>query len=193
MSDTPAPAVNGVDVGKLLATVAAIKAQPGLADFKFRAETDWKDGGHSRIRIQRFYGAGSEDTSRSEPFVLEGDEPPVLLGGNAGPNAAEIVLAGLASCLAVGFAYNAAAQGIRIEELEPSPGGGHRPPGLSRSVGDGPARLPKYPGELPHQERRAAREAAGARRVCPEDIAGARYHPQSRRRLDRDRSLTRTR
>ncbi len=117
MNDTPAPAVNGVDVAKLLATVAAIKAQPGLADFKFRAETDWKDGGHSRTRIQSFYGAGSEDASRSKPFVLEGDEPPVLLGGNAGPNAVEIVLAGLASCLAVGFAYNAAAQGIRIEEM----------------------------------------------------------------------------
>ena len=117
MRDAPAPAVNGVDVGRLLATVAAIKAQPGLAVFKFRAETDWKDGGHSRTRIQSFYGAGSEDVSRSEPFVLEGDEPPVLLGGNAGPNAVEFVLAGLASCLAVGFAYNAAAQGIRIEEM----------------------------------------------------------------------------
>ena len=117
MNDTSAPAINGVDVGKLLATAAAIKAQPSLADFKFRAETDWKDGGHSRTRIRSFYGTGSEDTSRSVPFVLDGDEPPVLLGGNAGPNAVEIVLAGLASCLAVGFAYNAAAQGIRIEEM----------------------------------------------------------------------------
>ena len=117
MNDTPAPTINGVDVGKLLATVAAIKTQPALADFKFRAETDWKDGGHSRTLIQSFYGAGSEDTGRNEPFVLDGDEPPVLRGGNAGPNAVEIVLAGLASCLAVGFAYNAAAQGIRIEEM----------------------------------------------------------------------------
>jgi uncharacterized OsmC-like protein len=117
MSDTPTSVTNGVDVGKLLATVAAIKTQPSLADFTFRAETNWKSGGHSQTRIQRFYGAGGEDASRREPFVLEGDEPPVLLGSNAGPNAVEMVLAGLASCLAVGFAYNAAAQGIRIEEL----------------------------------------------------------------------------
>ena len=41
----------------------------------------------------------------------------MLLGANAGPNAVEMVLAGLASCLAVGFAYNAAASGIRIEAL----------------------------------------------------------------------------
>ena len=117
MSDSPTPAINGVDVGKLLATVAAITADPGLADFRFRAETDWKNGGHSRTRIQGFHGVDSEDTSRGAPFVLEGDEPPVLLGANAGPNAVEMVLAGLASCLAVGFAYNAAARGIRIEAL----------------------------------------------------------------------------
>ena len=108
---------NGVDVGKLLATIDAIKANPELANFQFRAETEWKSGGHSRTRIQSFHGAGTEDTSRSKPFAMEADEPPVLLGSNAGPNAVEIVLAGLASCLAVGFAYNAAARGIRIDEL----------------------------------------------------------------------------
>ena len=108
---------NGVDVGKLLATIDAIKANPELANFQFRAETEWKSGGHSRTRIQSFHGAGAEDTSRSKLFAVEADEPPVLLGSNAGPNAVEIVLAGLASCLAVGFAYNAAARGIRIDEL----------------------------------------------------------------------------
>ncbi|MBF6571492.1 MAG: OsmC family protein [Candidatus Binataceae bacterium] len=109
--------LNGVDVGKLLATIDAIKAKADLANFQFRAETQWKSGGHSRTRIQSFYGAGAEDTSRSKPFVVEGDELPVLLGRDAGPNAVEAVLAGLASCLAVGFAYNAAARGIRTEEL----------------------------------------------------------------------------
>lgn len=117
MSSTQATLPNGVDVGKLLATLDAIKANPGLANFRFRAETAWQSGGHSRTTIQSFYGAGGEDASRSKPFVVEGDEPPVLLGSNAGPNAVELVLAGLASCLAVGFAYNAAARGIRVEEL----------------------------------------------------------------------------
>jgi uncharacterized OsmC-like protein len=46
--------------------------------------------------------------------VLEGDEPPALLGQNAGPNAVEAVFHALASCLAIGFAYNAAAQSIQI-------------------------------------------------------------------------------
>ncbi len=109
--------INGVDVDKLVKTVDTIKAEPNLSDFKFRAETAWKSGGQSRTTIQSFYGVGGEDTSRSKPFVIESDEPPVLLGGNAGPNAVEIVLAGLASCLAVGFAYNAAAQSIHLDEI----------------------------------------------------------------------------
>lgn len=109
--------INGVNVDQLVATVNAIQEKPDLARFQFRAQSAWLGGGHSRTTIQGFYGAGQEDSSRSQPFFLEGDEPPVLLGDNAGPNAVEAVLHALASCLVVGFVYNAAAQGIRIESL----------------------------------------------------------------------------
>ncbi|MBI4789680.1 MAG: OsmC family protein [Chloroflexi bacterium] len=110
--------LNGVNVDQLVGTINAIKANPDLARFQFRAENEWVDGGHSRTTIKSFYGAGTEDASRMRPFVLEGDEPPVLLGNNAGPNAVEAVLHALASCLAVGFIYNAAAQGIKIDSLK---------------------------------------------------------------------------
>ncbi len=110
--------LNGVNVDQLVQTVEAIKADPGLARFTFRAASEWVGGGRCRTRVQGFYGAGQQDTSRTRPFVLEGDEPPVLLGTNAGPNAVETVLHALASCLAVGFVYNAAARGIRVESLE---------------------------------------------------------------------------
>ena len=109
--------VNGVNVDQLVGTINAIKADPSLARFKFRAETEWIEGGHSRTTIRSFYGAGQEDASRLRPFVLEGDEPPVLLGNNTGPNAVEAGLHALASCLSFGFIYNAAAQGIRIDSL----------------------------------------------------------------------------
>lgn len=109
--------VNGVNVSQLVATVNAIRQNPELARFQFRAHNEWTGGGQSRTSIQGFYGAGQEDTSRSRPFLIEGDEPPVLLGGNTGPNAVEAVLHALASCLAVGFAYNAAAQGIQVDSL----------------------------------------------------------------------------
>ena len=107
-------AVNGVNVEQLVATVEAIQATPSLANFKFRSSTEWTGGGTSRTTIQRFYGAGQEDESRTEPFQLQSDEPQVLLGTNKGPNAVELVLSALASCLSVGFAYNAAAKGIEL-------------------------------------------------------------------------------
>jgi uncharacterized OsmC-like protein len=109
---------NGVNVTQLVETVGAIQNDPSLATFRFRATNTWLGGGHSRTAIQGFWGAGHEDPSRTEPFILEGDEPPVLLGGNDAPNAVEAVLHALASCLAVGFVYNAAAQGITVRSLE---------------------------------------------------------------------------
>jgi uncharacterized OsmC-like protein len=117
MSTSTMSIVNGVNIEQLVGTINAVKDDPEIARFQFRSETEWVGGGHSRTTIQSFYGAKQEDTSRARPFVLEGDEPPVLLGGNAGPNAVEAVLHALASCLSVGFIYNAAAQGIRVDSL----------------------------------------------------------------------------
>lgn len=108
---------NGVDLAKLVATVEAITAKPELATFRFRAENTWETGGRSRTRIQGFYGAGREDPARAKPFELVGDEPPVLLGTDQAPNAVEAVLHALASCIAVGFVYNAAARGIEVSAL----------------------------------------------------------------------------
>lgn len=118
MVQQTASMINGVNVDQLVGTVNAIKGSPDLAKFKFRSQTEWISGGHSRTTIQSFYGAGSEDTSRTQPLIIEGDEPPVLLGQNAGANAVEAILHALASCLGVGFIYNAAAQGIKVEKLD---------------------------------------------------------------------------
>lgn len=110
--------LNDVDLEQFNETVEAVQNQPDLANFQFRATNTWLGGGRSRTRIKEFHGAGQEDDSRAEPFTLEGDEPPVLLGDNKAPNAVEAVLHALASCLSVGFAYNAAAQGIEVRSLE---------------------------------------------------------------------------
>jgi uncharacterized OsmC-like protein len=115
---TTATIRNGVNVSQLIETVEAVKRQPELARFSFRARTVWETGGRSRTTIKGFYGAGQEDTSREAPFTLIGDEPPVLLGGNAGPNAVEAVLHAIAACLTVGFIYNAAAMGIEVRALD---------------------------------------------------------------------------
>ena len=108
---------NGVDVDRLVATVGAVQGNPKLAKFTFRARSSWEAGGRNKGEIREFEHAGAATTERPQGFELIGDEPPVLLGTNAGPNAVELVLQALAFCYAVGYAYNDAAKGIEIEEL----------------------------------------------------------------------------
>ena len=110
--------VNGVDVDRLYGTIEHIGAEPTLARFQFRARNHWLDGGHNRSTIKGFYGAGKEDTSRTESFVLDAGEPPVLLGKNEAPNAPEYLLHALAACLTGTIVYHAAARGIVLGGLE---------------------------------------------------------------------------
>lgn len=110
--------VNGVDVGALFDTIAAVKQDPGLAEFQFRASNRWIDGGYNRSNIQAFHGCREEDSTRTKPFVLEADEPPVLLGQDRGANPVEYVLHALAACLTTTMVYHAAARGIEIRGVE---------------------------------------------------------------------------
>jgi len=131
---------NGVNVDQLVSTMDAIQDNPDLARFQVRANSEWGGGGRAKTSIKSFYGAGQEDTSRGAPFIVEADEPPVLLGDNHAPNAVELVLSALTSCLTVGFAYNAAAQGVKLNSLEFSMEGNvdlHGFLGLSGSVRPG--------------------------------------------------------
>lgn len=109
--------MNGVDVDRLLATIDAIGKDASIADFRFRAENRWMRGGHNRSTIRGFHGAGGEDTTRTKPFVLDNDEPAVLLGEDHGANPVEYVLHALAGCLTTSLVYHAAARGIRIDEV----------------------------------------------------------------------------
>jgi uncharacterized OsmC-like protein len=110
--------VNGVDLDRLSATIEHVTAEPALARFQFRARNHWDDGGYSRTTIQGFYGAGHEDTTRTEAFTVDTDEPPVLLGENRAPNTVEYVLHALAACLSGTIVYHAAARGIALDGLE---------------------------------------------------------------------------
>ena len=109
--------MNGLPLDQMFETIAAIKAQPSLARFQFRARNAWIDGGENRSTIQDFYGAGREDDSRTMPFTFTNGEPPVLLGNNEGANPVEYLLHALAGCVTTTFVLHAAARGIRIEEL----------------------------------------------------------------------------
>lgn len=109
--------INGVAVDKLFETIDAIKQMPNLAEFTFRLSNQWIDAGFNRSTIKTFYGAGQEDQTRVEPFILDADEPVVLLGKDTAANPVEYLLHALAACMTTSLVYHAAAKGIRIEEV----------------------------------------------------------------------------
>jgi uncharacterized OsmC-like protein len=111
------PALNGVDVPSLFATLDAVREQPAIAEFQFRARNEWVSGTHNRSTIQGFFGAGAEDTSRTEPFSYDVDHPAVLVGSGNGPAAVEFLLHAIAGCLTSGLANIAAARGITLHRV----------------------------------------------------------------------------
>ena len=109
---------SGVDAEQLFGTLDAIKADPSLGRFQFRARNRWIHGAHNRTTIRDFYAANQEDTSRAEEFVIDAGEPAILLGTDTGPNPAEFLLHALAACLTTSLVYIAAARGVELTEVE---------------------------------------------------------------------------
>ncbi|ELY58650.1 OsmC family protein [Natronolimnohabitans innermongolicus] len=106
---------NNVDVTRLGETIDAVAEEPELGQFTFRAETEWTDGLRCVTSIGDFDQAGERVPSRE--FEIAGDEPEEILGQRTAPNAVELLLAAMGSCLSVGYAANAAAMGIELDEL----------------------------------------------------------------------------
>ena len=113
-SSTPTLTRNGVDTATLFATLDAVRAQPALAEFQFRATTEWRSGTHNATTIHGFHGAGGEHEHR-EPYVIEADHPAVLVGEDHAPTPAEHLLQALGACLMSGLANIAAARGIDLD------------------------------------------------------------------------------
>lgn len=109
--------VNGVNVDELFGTINAIKKAPVIATFKFKADNQWMGGGHNRTTIKNFYGT-QQNHKHKEPFVLDADEPPLLLGRDLGPNPVEYALTALAACVTTSIVYHAAAKGVAIRSME---------------------------------------------------------------------------
>ena len=111
------PPLNGVNTPTLLATLGAVKAQPSLATFQFRATNRWIGGTHSETRIESFSGAGGEHTHKTA-FTYGADHPAVLVGEDRGPTPVEFLLHGLASCITAGIGNIAAIRGVALTSVE---------------------------------------------------------------------------
>lgn len=115
--NTQAAILNGLNLEQMGQTVNAIRHDPALAQFQFRARNKWISGGENRSTIKDFRGAGVEDSSRSQPFEFTNGEPPVLLGNNEGANPVEFLLHALAGCVTTTMVLHAAARGIKLNKL----------------------------------------------------------------------------
>jgi uncharacterized OsmC-like protein len=113
MTTTEHPARNGVDTAALFATLDAVKANPGIARFQFRASNTWVSGTHNQSTIDGFFGA-TQEMAHEQSWTLDADHPAVLVGRDQGPTPVEYVLHALAACLTSGLANIAAARGVTL-------------------------------------------------------------------------------
>ncbi|HKX75153.1 MAG TPA: OsmC family protein [Acidimicrobiia bacterium] len=95
---------NDVDFGAVAGLVELIQNDPEKAKTRWTAEVNWKRGFRTEARSRDF-------------ACVAYDEPPALGGSNTAPNPVEQVLGAYGSCLAIGYAANACAQGIEIKDL----------------------------------------------------------------------------
>jgi uncharacterized OsmC-like protein len=96
--------VNGVDMGRISATVGAIQENPEHGRITFKGITSWNEGAHS--------------TALFRNFVIPADESADIGGTDRGPSPVELVLAALGACVTVGIAYSAASEGIELFSVE---------------------------------------------------------------------------
>ncbi len=113
---TERPAVNGVDVPTLFATLDAVKGQNEIAEFQFRATNEWVSGTCSRSTYSGFYGAMQEMQHAHETEVVS-DHPAVLVGQDNGPTPVEYLLHAIAACLTSGVANIASARRIALTRV----------------------------------------------------------------------------
>ncbi|MFT4659619.1 MAG: putative OsmC-like protein [Minisyncoccia bacterium] len=98
------PTINAVDIQAVAGLAAKIQDSPEVASTTWKAEVTWEQGFRSTASIRDFAPIGS-------------DEPAALGGTDTAPNPVEQLLAALGNCLAVGYAANATAAGVEINEL----------------------------------------------------------------------------
>ena len=96
--------LNDVNMEAVAGLAGKIQEKPEVAATRWNASVSWKGGFRSEARIRDF-------------APIPSDEPGGLGGTDSGPNPVEQLLAALGNCLAVGYAANATAAGIELNDL----------------------------------------------------------------------------
>jgi uncharacterized OsmC-like protein len=96
--------LNDVDIEAVAGLAGQITESPDSAQTTWSADVRWTGGFRSEATVRGFQPSPS-------------DEPAGLGGTDTAPNPVEQLLAALGNCLAVGYAANATARGIAINDL----------------------------------------------------------------------------
>ena len=97
--------LNDVNLNAVGALVAAVAEDPDRGQTEWQATVTWTGAFRSEASIRDF-----------DP--IPSDEPAGLGGSDTAPNPVEQVLGALGNCLAVGYAANATAAGVEINDLK---------------------------------------------------------------------------
>jgi uncharacterized OsmC-like protein len=115
---------NGVNVAALLDAREVLKGAPEAAQFTWKASSKWTTGVHSEIKIQNFFGLGTEQSHKHESS-FEADHPEIFAATDISITPIEYLLVGLASCLTAGVASVAQNRGIQLRSVEATLEGAH--------------------------------------------------------------------
>jgi uncharacterized OsmC-like protein len=116
MAEAKTAVDNGVNTAALIAAREALSNAPQAAQFKWRAQCEWKDGTHSQSTVEGYYGLGQEQHHK-KTFTFDADHPEVFAAEDNGATPVEYVLVGLASCLTAGIAAVAQHRNIQLRSV----------------------------------------------------------------------------
>lgn len=107
--------INGIDTESLGAVCEQISADRALGHVHFATNTAWAGGTRTETAIEHLEING-EAVPRGH-HSLATDEPTQLLGGDTAANPQELLLAGLAGCMMVGFVAGCSVHGIELSAV----------------------------------------------------------------------------
>ncbi|MFD1706291.1 OsmC family protein [Siminovitchia sediminis] len=107
--------LNDINIPALNNYIEEITGNPDQAMVDYNIKLEWQGGTKSKVTTKGMT-FGEQQIKRDFTFVV--DEPPQLLGEDTHPTPQEYLLAGMGSCMMVGYAVGASMMGIELEKLE---------------------------------------------------------------------------
>jgi len=115
MTTTTQSTINGIDTAALGEVCEHVAADKNLGHVHFSANTRWAGGTRTETKIESLL-INNQPVERRHSLAT--DEPLELLGSDTAANPQEMLLAGLAGCMMVGFVAGSSVHGIELTSVE---------------------------------------------------------------------------